>query len=321
MKTPSLRHGIGSARQPRSRINPPESPSEMSDKSMTIRVINRPKGTVYNFVIVTALFLVSCSPYYKYYPFELADSGPPPQKVFIAPLNLIEGTKKELVGKERCIDSLIKDYLTGNGKTCTKNNALFLSTWKAYLSAEDGIYDKNSGIPKVASIEKLLSSSVLSFCKTEGIDAVIFPSIVQRNAYLSGQFSYWDGVRRELIVESPFQSPQEYTWSGDVKALSMKIVIYKKEGTQYFKSFGGIDLITKIGYEGIQPRAISIERPFQNIDHIQESLNIAFHPYIDFGNYPKKVLFESSDEDSSTGIIIIPTQNSNLRDMKKFDKF
>jgi hypothetical protein len=270
--------------------------------------------------ILLCVLALSCSPYYKYYKFEMQPDCIT-KSITLAPLNLLDEKPKELIGMDSIFSSMIDNYLKTNEKQTISNEA-FKSLWILKLSEMEGIYNKHTGQFLADSLQSLISKSVSAFCKMKNVDAVLFPSIVPRKAILSGPYGYWDGIQRKLIIEKPIENPNDFSWTGDAKGVSLKIIIYDKNGKPIFKSFGGIEMATKIKYFGTLPKAVSNDSLFSNSLQLKESIQIALHPFIIYADYPKHPKFESCEADSINGIIVTPIQNStNIKEMKKWDGF
>ena len=266
------------------------------------------------------LMLIGCSQYITYYRYEINATGKAPQTISIAPLNILEVESQTGKIKGSFVDSALREYLVKNNKKIVPNNS-FESIWLYNLGKLDGLYNSSNGKIKKDTMEKLIIQSVQAFCELNACDAMIFPAIVERKALLSGPYGCWDGATRKLPMDNTVEDPNKYYWVGNVKAASIKITIYSKDGKLYFKSFGGLELITKITYDGKQFKSINRENFIEDNDYLTTAIRTAFHPFVIFKEYPKSPHFAISDSDHVLGITITPVQNENLKESKKWDKF
>jgi len=99
-------------------------------------------------------------------------------------------------------------------------------------------------------MEKLIIQSVQAFCELNACECDdFFRQLSKEKPYYRALWLLgW--ATRKLPMDNTVEDPNKYYWVGNVKAASIKITIYSKDGKLYFKSFGGLELITKITYDG-----------------------------------------------------------------------
>lgn len=120
--------------------------------------------------------------------------------------------------------------------------------------------------------------------------------IILRVAKLVGQYAYWDGTARKVILEDAFNSVDEFGYSGDAVGISIRILVFSSQGTLLFKGQAGIELLHKIIYENGIQKPVLRRNLFQNIKWNENAIRTAFHPFYTMKEYPKHPKFNSINE-------------------------
>jgi hypothetical protein len=75
-------------------------------------------------------------------------------------------------------------------------------------------------------------------------------------------------------------------WNQTVKVASLHITVFNIDLEAVFASRGGLDTLQVLDNKGSRTRYVRRKRLLDNDRHIQEGIEIAFHPLIPMKNYP-----------------------------------
>lgn len=272
-------------------------------------------------IIPLLLILLSCSPNIKYHPYmynggknvELRDA-------LLSNFNPVFGLPKELLGKEGKADSLISNYLKTGGYKVYRSDA-FSNLINRNLQSSGGPYDPFSGKLQTDVIDGVLKKTAIEYCHIKNIDFVVIPFLVPRSAKLQNQYGYWDGVDQMIIVDSDFRTISNYNFTGDCIGLSLKILIINKMGDTIFKSFGGIELATKLVLEGNTLKSDSRDDHLEDEHRILKGIKIAFHPFIKDPNYPNNPTFANIKEhETNPEMKANNSEDPSVKDFKDYER-
>ena len=121
-------------------------------------------------------------------------------------------------------------------------------------------------------------------------DLLVMPALVVRRAAVRGNFAYWDGVRRRISVDSPWDgNVSEIGHAGDVATVrgmngqlagaSLYVVVLTPDGEAVYEGLGGLDLLhqAEIARDAKRGdwRAVLRDAPFASADNLQEGIGVA----------------------------------------------
>ena len=274
------------------------------------------KLNVINIMIIA--MLLSCSPHRKFYPYRFVPTSlekQPIKHVAVAPCNLIGEVPREIVGRENRLLHEIERYLHQHNKVVRGPKDL-RSHWDRRRANSTGLFDAQTGSFKEKKANILLQKTIVEYCALKEVDAVVLPEVVPRKARLAGNYAYWDGVERRILIDSRYRRVDEFKYTGIIVGVSLKVLIFDKNGMCIFKSFGDIELATKLVYlDGIQQSA-SRDDHFDDAAMIQEAVKIAFHPFLKWDAFPKYAKFQELENkaQSGSGISVTPSKAKSVKE-------
>ena len=122
------------------------------------------------------------------------------------------------------------------------------------------------------------------------LDAFVFTDIVEFDASFSGGLKHlarWDGVTRTPTMQGPGDGVSaEFDWNMLAAVASLQVAIYDMELKPIFSGRGGLDATEAIDSRSSKGRYIRRRNILENERHVQEGIELAFHPFIPFEDWP-----------------------------------
>jgi hypothetical protein len=247
-------------------------------------------------LLFSALFLLGCAGTASYnptvYPYELdvelmASSNI--KRVVIAPINLGGATRNYLEDSEETIDKAVRDYLNGNGYEVVSQRR-FQQEWKSAVRIYGNPIDPTSGRINQKTFTLCLVNVRDALQKSDNLDAIIFTDIIEKDIAFSGGLKHlarWDGVSRKPSLQGPGDGVStDFNWNANAKGASLWVNVYNMELRRVFSSIGGIDATEAIDTRSSSGDYVRRRNILENKNFVQEGIEIAFHPFIEMGNYP-----------------------------------
>jgi hypothetical protein len=226
--------------------------------------------------------------------------GPGSLRVVVAPMNLPIQLPPDL---EDAVDPVTKElirYLKAHG---ARVSTIFESdAWSLWRDAAEAVQEGREGEPDLAAVASVFSRALAGESR---FDLLLLPSLVYREAKVTGRHAQWDGVRRRIRfrvrsgvplgraqpIPDPVDSSDRSTagpvvpdYRGQITGLSLHTLIFTPEGTGVFQGFGGLDLV----HDTVQRREGAGESSFlrlhsqllDNPEHVREGIALALDPYL-----------------------------------------
>jgi len=237
--------------------------------------------------IILVFVCLGCSSYPKYYPYSFnGESSEKINRVALAPLNLFSPMPSPARGKEAMIYDAVRRYLGDHGVTCLTGETVS-GVWVEENKRIGGIYNPADGSVAKEKVGPCLKNTVVRVCGTQSVQAVIFPEIVARPAFIYGTTVYWDGA--EQRIENADLTADFY--SGTTMALSLKIRILDRDGRGILKNIAGIEHPFRLrrgpGIREWEPT----KGPLSDPAGIERAAAMALHPFIPYPKYPRNPSF------------------------------
>lgn len=226
------------------------------------------------------------------FPYEMRESAlaeTPIKRVVIAHINLGGPSRKYLQSHEERIDKLVEAYLEENGIKVLSQR-LFEQQWKRAERIYGNPYDPTSGKINKNAFARILVNVRDELQKRQKFDAIVFTDILEMEVAFSGGLKHiarWHGVSRKPTLQGPGSGVSvDFNWNQLAKVASLWVSIYDTELERLFTSIGGLDtteaIDTRSGGDFVRRRSILEHR-----GHLQEGIQLAFHPFIEMEDYPK----------------------------------
>jgi hypothetical protein len=198
-------------------------------------------------------------------------------RVVVAPLNLAVRLDPDLEeAVEPVWEEIIRYFQSKRARVAVIWPADARWLWQESIAA---IRSSESGAPDLGTAASVF---VRELAKHADFDLLVMPSLVYREARVSGRHAHWDGVRRRIALHTRGVTGQNlYTtdWSGGITGLSLHALVFTPEGRLVFQGWGGIDLV----HDAVQTQAGDHERSFlrlqerllENPEHVREGVGLA----------------------------------------------
>jgi hypothetical protein len=204
-------------------------------------------------------------------------------RVVIAPLNLAVRLAPDLEEAVEPVEAEMIRYFQAHGARVAviwPADARWL--WRDSTAASQGSESPALDLKMAADLETAAGAFVRALDEHADFDLLVMPSLVYREARVTGRHAHWDGVRRRLTVHTPMASGENLhttDWSGRIAALSLHTLVFTPEGRRVFHGWGGIDLV----HDAVLVKRGSSDRSFlrlqqqliENPEHVREGVGLA----------------------------------------------
>lgn len=221
-------------------------------------------------------------------------------RFLVAPMNLPIQLSPDL---EDAVDPVTRElirYLRAHG---ARVSMIFESdAWSLWRDAAEAVQRGREGEPDLAAVASVFSRAI---AEETSFDLLLLPSLVYREAKVTGRYAQWDGVRRRIRFRirsgvplgraQPIPDPVDSTdrstsgpvapdYRGQITGLSLHALVFTPQGIGVFQGFGGLDLV----HDAVQKREGSGESSFLRLhsqllddeEHVREGIALALDPYL-----------------------------------------
>lgn len=246
--------------------------------------------------ILALLFLAACSSTptanLTVFPYDIDRerlAEQPIKRVIIAHVNLGGPSRNYLKDHAARIDRMVKSYLEEHDIKVLPGR-LFQQRWKTAVRIYGNPYDPTSGRINQKTFALILINVRDELQKSEKVDAIIFTDLLEQEISFSGGLKHlarWHGVSRKPTLQGPGDGvSSNFDWNKSAKAASLWVSIYNMELHRVFTSIGGLDTTQAIDTRSSSGRFVRRRSMLENDSHIEEGIELAFHPFIEMHNYP-----------------------------------
>ena len=213
----------------------------------------------------------------------------PVKRVIIAHINLGGPSRNYLQGIEPRIDKMVGDYLKENGIKVLPGR-LFEQRWKTAVRIYGNPYDPTTGRINQKTFALILINVRDDLIKNEQLDAIIFTDLLELEVSFSGGLKHlarWHGISRKPTLQGPGDGVSaNFDWNRPAKAASLWVSMYDMKLHRVFTSIGGLDTTDAIDTRSSSGRFVRRRSVLENDSHIEEGIELAFHPFIVMKDYP-----------------------------------
>jgi hypothetical protein len=97
----------------------------------------------------------------------------------------------------------------------------------------------------------------------------------------------WDGVTRKPPLQGPGSGVSvDFDWNMLAAVASLQVSIYDTELKRLFASRGGLEPTDAIDTRSSEGRYVRRRNILENKEQIMEGVQLAFHPFIEFEDWP-----------------------------------
>lgn len=226
------------------------------------------------------------------HPFEFNEesvAANPIKKVILVPFSIGAPPPSHLRKVERRVKARVKDYLESNGFEIMPSYH-FENAWKQAARTYGNVYDPSTGKVDVEAWKGAMITTGEVLRKQTDADAIIFADLFEHNIQHSNSMQHyarWYGVTRKPAYQGAGDGvPVGFDWTQEIKAASLMITIYDTNLSRIFSSRGGIDTLYAVDLKHATPSFVRRRKLLSNTDHVEEGIQLAFHPFITMERYP-----------------------------------
>ncbi len=214
----------------------------------------------------------------------------PIKRVIVASANFSgEPTRHHLQPGARRVHSLIKDYLRRNGYEVAPDH-LFDNAWNQAIRTYGEIYDPTTGRVDQRTWQAVMITTAQALQEAGNIDAIIFADVIEHDVQHNSGMQHharWLGVTRRPALQGPGSGvPADFDWNQSVRAASVVVNVLTVDLEGVFSSRGGLDTLQAIDLRMSSPAFVRRRNLLSSDTHLQEGIELAFHPLIKMRRYP-----------------------------------
>ena len=243
-----------------------------------------------------AMLLLACSSTPTYnpttFPYELDTerlAAAPVKTVVIAHVNLGTPSRNYLEDAAPRIDGYVSTYLKENGLKVVPQRE-FEQRWNTAVRVYGNPVDPTSGKVNMKTFSLIMQNVRDDMVKTHKLDAFIFTDLVELQVPFSGGMKHlarWDGVTRKPPLQGPGSGVSvDFDWNMLAAVASLQVSIYDTELKRLFASRGGLEPTDAIDTRSSEGRYVRRRNILENKEQIMEGVQLAFHPFIEFEDWP-----------------------------------
>jgi hypothetical protein len=246
------------------------------------------------FIVFTLIVSCSSTPSYNVtvFPYEYNEAliaKKPIKKIILAPVSLGVPVRAHLRKGERKTKAMIKDYLKSHGYEILPSYH-FENAWKQASRSYGNVYDPSTGKININAWRAAMVTTGEKLREQTNADAIIFADVFEHNiqhSFSMKHYARWYGVTRKPSLQGTGNGvPLDFNWGQEIKAASLMVTIYDMNLNRIFSSRGGIDTLEAVNLKGSSPSFSRRKKVLQTDDHIEEGIELAFHPFIMMKKYP-----------------------------------
>lgn len=210
------------------------------------------------------------------------------QTVLLLPLNVLVQLPTQLDRSTERVSRQIAAHLHACGREVVSMSLYEARQRLAQAAAAEGDVAKD---PQPSDRhDPLVKRVVAALHEAHAFDAVVMPSLVYRPAHILQVTSdvVWDGVKRKLGVVG--QTPEsigsihlQSDFAGDMRGISLYVVVFDAGGDRVFESYGGLDLADEAditdAVKSWRWRMVPRNDPLSDTAALREGIAVAFDPY------------------------------------------
>jgi hypothetical protein len=244
----------------------------------------------------TATILLACSSTPTYnpttFPYEMDQERMATNEVrtvVIPHVNLGVASRSYLEKEAPRIDGYVSTYLKENGFKVISQR-VFEQHWNTAIRAYGNPVDPTTGKVNMKSFSQIMQSVRDEMVKNNDLDAFVFTDLVELEVPFSGGMKHlarWDGVSRKPSLQGPGEGVStDFDWNMQAAMASLQVSIYDAELKRLFVSRGGMDATDAIDTRSSEGRYVRRRSILENKDHVMEGIQLAFHPFIEYEDWP-----------------------------------
>lgn len=249
--------------------------------------------------IILSFFLIliaSCSTTTTYndtvYPYKYNEAlvkQKPIKNVIVAPVSLGVPAPSYLKRQQEQVRSMVRDYLKDHGYNVLPDY-LFKNAWLQAIRTYGDVYDRSTGRIDAHAWRAAMTTVGETLRKQTDADAIVFADLFTHEVQHSAGFGHYArffGVSRKPHMQGGATTlPANFNWTQTVTAASLMVAIYTVNLERVFTSRGGIDTLDEIDTKSSKPSFVRRKHLLTSDDHIEEGIELAFHPFIKMEDYP-----------------------------------
>jgi hypothetical protein len=150
--------------------------------------------------------------------------------------------------------------------------------------------DPTTGKINMKTFAQIMQSVRDEMVKSSDLDAFIFTDLVEFEVPFSGGLKHlarWDGVARKPSLQGPGSGVSaDFDWNMQAAVASLQVSIFDIKLQRVFLGRGGMDATEAIDTRSSSGRYIRRRSILENKENVMEGIQIAFHPFIEFADWP-----------------------------------
>lgn len=213
----------------------------------------------------------------------------PIKKIVLATESLGAPPPSHLRVGQRRTRHMAKEYLEKHGYTILPDYH-FDNAWKQSLRSYGSPYDPTTGRIDTNAWRAAMITTATAVRDNTDADAIVFVDVFEHevsHGYGMKHYARFYGVNRKPDLKGPGTGvPMDFDWYQPIKAASVMVTIYDTQLNRVFSSRGGIDTLYAVDIKSSNPKFVRKKKLVDSEGHVEEGLELAFHPFIPMKGYP-----------------------------------
>ena len=213
----------------------------------------------------------------------------PIKKIILAKQNFGRPPLSHLRSSDKRVKRYVAKYLEQHGYKILPNYH-FENAWKQAVRSYGKPYDPTTGRIDNLTWQRVMLSTGQTLKKQTDADAIVFADLIEHNVQHNiglQHLARFNGVNRKPYLKGADKSvPMGFDWNKQIKAASLLVNMYNIDLQRILTNYGGIATTQELDTKKADPVWVRRRKMLASEDHIEEGIQIAFHPFITMENYP-----------------------------------
>jgi hypothetical protein len=259
------------------------------------------KASFLSLIVVLLIFaVVGCVSQRRYFPYITFETNlSPGARVLVEPIVASNDFPKRFDRGLRALRQMIIVKLATAGYRVLSEDDVALAL-KGLHPEGQNLYDPATGKLDLNKVESERRKYLARLSVRGSCDIVVSCKVVTRPAEYWGSTARWDGVIRAVRIDETRMGAGELKVTGKGTGLSLGVLITDLQGSVLHMSFGGIDVMHRMGwittetgqYYEVRENALDDQRM------LAEAVALALHPFVTYVRYPENPKFSIEDPEN-----------------------
>lgn len=215
----------------------------------------------------------------------------PIKKIILATESFGRPPLSHLQSSDKRVKRYVARYLEENGYQILPKYH-FENAWKQAIRSYGKPFDPTTGRIDNITWQRVMIATGQTLRNQTDADAIVFADLVEHTVQHNNGLQHlarFNGVNRKPYLRGADKSvPLGFDWNKQIKAASLFVNIYNIDLQRVLTNYGGIATTQELDTKKADPVWVRRRKMLGSEDHIEQGIEIAFHPFITMEDYPGK---------------------------------